>query len=153
MKYCNKLGTPTHRPLCYIVINREDPSPPIPYYVIYGQPLTLFSPIWFVKLYWDLQIDVSPWRSQLVAYSPQPSKPTKSHCCRQGKRRCVPNMKHRMQNTNTNSTPEQTLKRFSKKNSLRWTSKSTRGIFPTTTKSKHRGILLLTMDGEKTVYA
>ena len=50
--------------------------------------------------------------SQLVAYSPQPSKPTKSHCCRQGKRRCVPNMKHRMQNTNTNSTPEQTLKRF-----------------------------------------
>ena len=53
--------------------------------------------------------------SQLVAYSPQPSKPTKSHCCRQGKRRFVPNMKHRMQNTNTNSTPEQTLKRFSKK--------------------------------------
>ena len=44
--------------------------------------------------------------SQLVAYSPQPNKPTKSHCCRQGKRRCVPNMKHRMQNTNTNSTPE-----------------------------------------------
>ena len=115
--------------------------------------LTLFSPIWFAKFYRDLQIDVSPWRSQLVAYSTQPSKPTKSHCCRQGKRRCVPNMKYRMQNTNTNSTPEQTLKRFSKKKYLWWTSKSSRGIFPTTTKSKHRGILLLTMDGEKTVYA
>ena len=28
-------------PVCNIVINREDPSPPIPYYVIYGQPLKI----------------------------------------------------------------------------------------------------------------
>ena len=27
------------RPLCNIVINQEDPRPPIMYYVIYGQPL------------------------------------------------------------------------------------------------------------------
>ena len=37
----NKLGRP---PLCNIVINREDPRPPITYYVIYGQPLRRFPP-------------------------------------------------------------------------------------------------------------
>ena len=36
LKYPIKLGRP---PLCNIVINRADPSPPIRYYVIYGQPL------------------------------------------------------------------------------------------------------------------
>ena len=30
-------------PLCNIVINREDPRPPIMYYVIYGQPLSSIS--------------------------------------------------------------------------------------------------------------
>ena len=35
-------------PLCNIVINREDPSPPIPYYVKYGQPLICMN-IWLIK--------------------------------------------------------------------------------------------------------
>ena len=67
-----------------------------------------FSPIWFANSteIYKLMFPRDETASQLVAYSPQPSKPTKSHCCRQGKRRCVPNMKHRMQNTNTNSTSE-----------------------------------------------
>ena len=46
MYYCNKLGRP---PLCNIVINREDPRPPITYYVIYGQPLSNESSLDLLK--------------------------------------------------------------------------------------------------------